>query len=201
MTSRLQFKRYDSNTVSRLIGANGELIIDTTNKTITVHDGLTIGGSRLATESFALSHGGGGGGSSSSLISGSYTASLSSVNGSLTLPNTLIFADSTQQNTAFNGYATDNTARTIAQAAYNQANTGGIDSYARTTANTASNNITVLQGEINSANANIALLFAIDAVQNTNISSVNTYTYSAYTQANSASSNTCLLYTSDAADE
>ena len=193
MTSRLQFKRYDSNTISHLIGANGELIIDTTNKTVTVHDGKTIGGSRVATEYYVQTHGVAN--SYANLVSGSYTVTLNPNDGTLALQNTLIFGDGTKQNTAFIGYATDNTARTIAQAAYNQANTGGstVDTYARTTANNASNNITVLQGEINSANANISILFGIETTQNTNISAVNNYSYSAYTQANSASSNTLYL--------
>lgn len=50
MTKRLQFKRYTGNTVATITGADGELIIDKSNNTITVHDGTTLGGHRLATE-------------------------------------------------------------------------------------------------------------------------------------------------------
>jgi hypothetical protein len=50
MSRTLQFKRYANTAIANTTGANGELIIDTTNKTITVHDGTTVGGSRIATE-------------------------------------------------------------------------------------------------------------------------------------------------------
>ena len=50
MSRTLQFKRYANTVVANTTGASGELIIDTTNKTITVHDGTTAGGSRIATE-------------------------------------------------------------------------------------------------------------------------------------------------------
>jgi len=50
MSRTLQFKRYANTVVANTTGANGELIIDTTNKTITVHDGTTVGGRRIATE-------------------------------------------------------------------------------------------------------------------------------------------------------
>jgi len=44
MSRTLQFRRYNSATVANTIGANGELIINSTNQTITVHDGVTPGG-------------------------------------------------------------------------------------------------------------------------------------------------------------
>ena len=53
---KLQFKRYANTVVSTTIGADGELIVDKTNSTITVHDGTTPGGSRLATENFVLNN-------------------------------------------------------------------------------------------------------------------------------------------------
>jgi hypothetical protein len=44
MSRTLQFKRYNNSTLQNITGANGELIIDSTNQTITVHDGVTPGG-------------------------------------------------------------------------------------------------------------------------------------------------------------
>lgn len=44
----LQFKGYDSATVATMTGAAREIIIDTTEDTITVHDGVTVGGTKLA---------------------------------------------------------------------------------------------------------------------------------------------------------
>lgn len=52
MSRTLQFKRYANTAVANITGANGELIIDGTNHTITVHDGVTVGGTRIATEPF-----------------------------------------------------------------------------------------------------------------------------------------------------
>lgn len=52
MARTLQFKRYPKSQTDIITGANGELIIDSTNHTLTVHDGVTAGGTRLATENF-----------------------------------------------------------------------------------------------------------------------------------------------------
>lgn len=55
MPRTLQFKRYANTALTALTGSDGELILDKTNHTVTVHDGVTVGGTRLATESFAIS--------------------------------------------------------------------------------------------------------------------------------------------------
>jgi hypothetical protein len=52
MSRTLQFKRYSNTALLSVTGATAELIVDSTNKTITVHDGSTAGGTRLATEIF-----------------------------------------------------------------------------------------------------------------------------------------------------
>jgi hypothetical protein len=191
MPRTLQFKRYPHATVAETIGANGELIIDTTTHALTVHDGVNMGGTRLATEAFAISHGGSNYGNTNvasflttyggsinarelvysgdylniasnigfqlqydptetynpySIENGSwiyfdgsgYTWS-SNVNGtqsSVYFDNSgnifadgnisitsVIWPDETTQLTAFTGYATDNTARIVAQSAYDKANT------------------------------------------------------------------------------
>ena len=44
MPTILQFKRYANTAVANTTGADGELIIDETNHTVTVHDGITTGG-------------------------------------------------------------------------------------------------------------------------------------------------------------
>ena len=50
MSRTLQFKRLANTHLGQVIGANGEIIVDYTNDTLTVHDGQTLGGSKLATE-------------------------------------------------------------------------------------------------------------------------------------------------------
>jgi hypothetical protein len=54
MPRTLQFKRYGSATLANTIGANGELIINNTNKTLTVHDGVTPGGFTLLNEAIEI---------------------------------------------------------------------------------------------------------------------------------------------------
>ena len=44
MSRTLQFKRYANTVVANTTGASGEIIIDTTNKLLTIHDGVTPGG-------------------------------------------------------------------------------------------------------------------------------------------------------------
>jgi hypothetical protein len=48
MAKTLQLRRYPTTTLSSITGANAEIIIDTTLKTVTVHDGATAGGTALA---------------------------------------------------------------------------------------------------------------------------------------------------------
>ena len=55
MPSVLQFRRLTTSELSSTVGQEGELFVDTTKKTITVHDGVTSGGTAVATESFVSS--------------------------------------------------------------------------------------------------------------------------------------------------
>ena len=50
MATTLQFRRYDTATISTLTGANGEIFIDSDKDTIVVQDGTTAGGFPLARE-------------------------------------------------------------------------------------------------------------------------------------------------------
>lgn len=49
MSYELKFKRYTNSTINSLTGLDGEIFIDTTNKTLVVQDGVTTGGTALAT--------------------------------------------------------------------------------------------------------------------------------------------------------
>jgi hypothetical protein len=53
MPRTLQFKRYANTVVANITGASGEIIIDTTNKLLTIHDGVTPGGSRFSFDNVA----------------------------------------------------------------------------------------------------------------------------------------------------
>jgi len=48
MAIQVKFRRGSSGQHYSFTGANGEITVDTTNKTLRVHDGVTVGGTRLA---------------------------------------------------------------------------------------------------------------------------------------------------------
>jgi len=97
-----------------------------------------------------------------------------------TVPGNLIFSDTTTQTTAFTGSAIDQTARNIA--------------------NSASSNTINLQGGLNTANANIALIFGIDATQNTNITNATNLAQAAYNTANATGSSAFVQYAANTAN-
>ena len=85
------------------------------------------------------------------IVAGSYTTTFDNT-GKLTVPGPIVFADTTSQNTAFTG--------------------NGVDSFARTTANTAGANTVYLQN--------------INNIQNTSITAVNNFAQGAYNLANTS---------------
>lgn len=75
-TKRIQFRRGTSTDHSSFIGAEGEITVNTTNKSLHVHDGLTSNGFELLKTNFSNSVGG--------TINGNTT-----INGDLTLNSSL----------------------------------------------------------------------------------------------------------------
>ena len=51
MSKQIQFRRGTATEHATFTGANGEITVDTTNKTLRVHDGETAGGTTLAKQS------------------------------------------------------------------------------------------------------------------------------------------------------
>jgi len=51
MPIQVKFRRGTATQHNSFTGANGEITVDTTNKTLRVHNGITVGGERLATYS------------------------------------------------------------------------------------------------------------------------------------------------------
>jgi hypothetical protein len=131
MSRTLQFRRYDTATLANTVGADGELIVNTTNKTLTVHDGALPGGYPLLNSA---------------------------------TDNNI---DQVARNTA-------NSATTLAQNAYNYANTivsdTQIDPVARATANSAAANTIIIQG--------------VNLTQNTNITNATNLAQAAFNAAN-----------------
>ena len=54
MAKRLQLRSGTATEHNTFTGANGEVTVDTTNKTLRVHDGTTVGGTMLATSTGAV---------------------------------------------------------------------------------------------------------------------------------------------------
>ena len=124
MSRTLQFKRFPNSVVANTKGAPGELIIDTNNYIITVHNGNTFGGIRVATEN------------SVSMVSGvanvgyaqAITAYVTAVNAQ-TLANTAnntanaAYVLAGQEPVGSQAYVQSSAALVLANSAYNQANT------------------------------------------------------------------------------
>lgn len=103
MPRTLQFKRYGSATLANTTGANGELIINSTNKTLTVHDGVTPGGFALLNTT------------TDSNIDQYVRNTANIATSNITILQGVNATQNTNITNAFN----------LAQAAYNAANTGG----------------------------------------------------------------------------
>ena len=91
MSRTLQFKRRSNTALTSIVGANGEIIVDDTNYTLSVHDGVKPGGTRLATEQFVLNNNANTNSSNSAneLVNGSYIVKLDN-NGDLVFTDNII---------------------------------------------------------------------------------------------------------------
>jgi hypothetical protein len=200
MSRTLQFKRYANTAVANTTGADGELIIDITNKTITVHNGNTVGGSRIATESFV--------GNSINSFSIAVNTDIYLTRYAANTANAALSQAITANAVALGAFALANTNAILVQSAYAQANAEPIGSSAYTQSAIAT---TVGQAAFNQANAsnilaqsaynqgntanliantaaaNITILYGINTTQNTSIASNAVFSQSAYNQANNAS--------------
>ena len=90
------------------------------------------------------------------------TALASLTSNTFTVLSSIIFSDGTSQTTAANP----------------------TDAYARTTANTATNNITVIQGVNTTQNTRMSIIEGVDTTQNTNITIATNAATGAFAQAN-----------------
>ena len=166
MAKILQFRRYNTTALANTVGANGELIIDSSNGTISVHNGVTSGGKRLATETYVVN-------TANQLITAAVPTRLGQLTndfGYITTNSNITGGSATAirlftpryiNGVAFDGSAnievtissanlTVNVSESLAQSAFAQANTAS---------NTAS-----------SAQANTIILQGVDTTQNTRLS-------------------------------
>ena len=91
MAKRLQLRKGTATEHNTFTGADGEVTVDTTNKTLRVHDGSTVGGIRLATFT------------GGSVPASQLPAATTSTQGIVVLNNTLTSTSTTQALTAAQG--------------------------------------------------------------------------------------------------
>jgi hypothetical protein len=175
MSRTLQFKRYPQSTVAGITGAAGELIIDTTNNILTVHDGVTRGGYSV--------------GVSANTVSVVFNKANTS--------NIIAQASFDQGNSTIilvqSSFDKANSANVLAQAAFDRANTPGSGQFAFEKANSAN---VLAQSAFNQANtANVLAQYAFDTANTANASiqtafnqanTANALAQSAFNQANTA---------------
>ena len=183
MPRTLQFKRYGSATLANTIGANGELIINQTNKTLTVHDGVTPGGFVVSANTIP---------NADSFARGTANSATTLAQSAYNYANTLLTTsvDSFARNTANGANTLAQTARdtangatNLAQSAYNYANTiiNGIDQTARNTANGA---VTLAQSAYNYANTVGVNATGVDQFARNTANTSNNLAQSAYDSSN-----------------
>ena len=120
-TTQLQFRRGNTAQTSVFTGAIGEVTVDTDRKTLTVHDGVTVGGTYVATN-----------------------IQLTSAYDKANAANVLAQAGFNQANSGFNKA---NSANVLAQNAYDASNTVNVyANSAYSTANSAQANTVITQG-------------------------------------------------------
>ena len=103
MAKQLQLRKGTATEHNTFTGANGEVTVDTTNKTLRVHDGSTVGGTILATITGGL------------VPSAQLPAATTSTQGVVILNNTVTSTDATQALTAAQGKVLNDQAFGIGQ--------------------------------------------------------------------------------------
>ena len=91
MAIQIQLRQGTTTEHNTFTGAVGEVTVDTTNKTLRVHDGSTVGGTRLATLTGGL------------VPTTQLPAATTSVQGAVILNNTVTSTNATQALTAAQG--------------------------------------------------------------------------------------------------
>ena len=103
MAIQIQLRQGTTTEHNTFTGAVGEVTVDTTNKTLRVHDGSTVGGTRLATLTGGL------------VPTTQLPAATTSVQGAVILNNTVTSTSATQALTAAQGKALNDQAFGIGQ--------------------------------------------------------------------------------------
>ena len=186
--SILKFRRGNTAVSNALTGAQGELFVDLQANTLVMHDGVTTGGHRIATENDIINIQGIDDTQNTNIQTVYDQANSSNVlaQAAFDYANTIIGTENdfieSAYNTANDAYNQANTANLIAQSAFDYANTlssGSIDQSARDTANGAF-------GQANTSANDIVIIQGVNDTQNTDITNVNNLAQGAFDQANTS---------------
>ena len=122
MAKQLQLRKGTATEHNTFTGANGEVTVDTTNKTLRVHDGSTVGGTMLATSTGGL------------VPAAQIPAATTSTQGAVILNNTLTSTDATQALTAAQGKVLSDTMFGVGQMTVDKTTTRNVNiTYTNTT--------------------------------------------------------------------
>ena len=106
MAKQIQLRKGTATEHNTFTGANGEVTVDTTNKTLRVHDGYTVGGTRLATLTWGV------------VPAAQLPAASLTNQGIVILNNTLTSASTTEALTAAQGRVLKDTLDTVVSSSF-----------------------------------------------------------------------------------
>ena len=155
MAKQLQLRKGTAAEHSTFTGANGEVTVDTTNKTLRVHDGTTVGGTILATATVGT------------IPAAQLPSATTSTQGAVILNNTLTSTSTTQALTAAQGRVLNNQAFGVGQTWVDLTNSRAFDTnYINSTAkpimvNAAPEGYEVTGGEKIAAYVDGVLVYAV----------------------------------------
>ena len=160
MSTQIQYRRGTTSQSDSFTGALGEITVETTNKTLRVHDGITLGGFPLATQA-------------------NLTITLDKTNAAFDKANAANILAQGAFDSANNVAPQIAPAFNQANAAFNQANTGttiatGSFNQANAAFNQANTGTTIATGSFNQANAAFNQANGTAGVANTDVTNIST---------------------------
>ncbi len=157
MAIQLQLRKGTTAEHNSFTGANGEVTVDTTNKTLRVHDGSTVGGTRLATLTGGL------------VPATQLPDATTSVKGAVILNNTLTSTSTTQALTAAQGKVLNDQAFGVGQTVQDVTASRALNTiYANTTGKPILISVTVKGG-----NDNVTTTLIVGSVAAARVSNAN----------------------------
>jgi hypothetical protein len=184
MPSTLQFRRAANITATTIIGANGELFINSDKQTLAIHDGATPGGFPLASQKDILYN---------SIVDAEQNTKIGLAYNQANTGTVLAQAAYHTANSSLSAFGVANTGLVLAQAAFNSAN--NVSPQVQPAFNVANTGLILAQAGFNQANTGTVLAQA--AYNQANNSSLGGFSANTIIIANTSgylTSNTSLNY-------